>query len=115
VGLFDTWNEWRREREHAHLAMRHAMRLEQSLRDVEALRIEVERLRRLIGALWSLVRERLGLEDVDLARIVDADPPDSAAIAAARSPATCERCGRATSRRLPKCIYCDAPLPRTVS
>lgn len=112
MGFLSDWFERRRDLEQAHVALRNATRLEQSTRAVAELQVEVERLRRLVAALWSIVRDRLGLDEADLSRLLESGAPESEAIAAASRAATCERCGRATSRRLGKCIYCDAPLPR---
>lgn len=112
MALFDGWFERRRERAEAQVELRQSAQLDQSMRAVEELRIEVERLRRLTGALWSIVRDRLGLDDAELSRLLESGTPESETIAAASRAATCGRCGKVTSRRLAKCMYCDAPLPR---
>ena len=55
-------------------------------------------------ALWSLVAEHTELSQDDLvARIEELEGPDGRV---AREPTECDGCGRATSRRHTKCLYC---------
>jgi len=59
-------------------------------------------------ALWSLITEHTELSPDDLvARIAALEGPDGKV---AREPTECDGCGRATSRRQPKCLYCGHPV-----
>ncbi len=76
--------------------------------DVRSLRAQVDHLSMVNMALWSIVRERLGLSDQDLAkRIEEIDLSDGkldgkVAVATRECPA----CGRVMSVKHQRCLYC---------
>jgi hypothetical protein len=59
-------------------------------------------------AMWSLLRDTMGLTDQDLAaRIQEIDLQDGLADGkVSRSPKTCSRCQRTFSPRHRRCLYC---------
>lgn len=63
-------------------------------------------------ALWSLMREKFGMTDVDLLhRINDLDLSDGQLDGKVRKPAVaCPKCGRTISRKNPTCMYCGQPI-----
>jgi len=82
---------------------------------VEQLEARLERTLLACEAMWSLLRERLGVTDDELAqRITDIDLSDGQLDGKVRRPpATCNACGRTVSPRFPKCMYCGAALERS--
>jgi len=59
-------------------------------------------------ALWTLLREKLGLSDLELVeRINELDLSDGKLDGRLRkTPVSCPGCGRTMSRKFPKCMYC---------
>ncbi len=72
----------------------------------------VDRMILTCEAMWSLLREKLGLSDDELVqRMNDLDLSDGKLDGKVRKGAvSCPKCGRTISRRLPKCIYCSQPI-----
>lgn len=72
------------------------------------LEMRVERAMLACEAMWTLLRDKLGLTDVDLVqRMNDVDLSDGQLDGKVRRGAvSCPSCGRAISRRFPKCMYC---------
>ena len=70
-----------------------------------------ERLERTLlacEAMWSLLREKLSVTDLDLLDRINAlDLSDGKLDGKIRKPAvTCPQCRRTMARRSPKCMYC---------
>lgn len=72
--------------------------------EISALRSDVQHLKALLNAVWSIVRERLELRDEDLVKvhkqIVDAERITG------RTSEPCPHCGRPLQDRAALCIYC---------
>lgn len=83
---------------------------------IKDLEHEVERLRLLSQAMWELLREKLGVEDADLekkAQEIDLrDGIQDEKIS--RVPLRCPRCGRISSSRHWKCLYCGLEFEKPV-
>lgn len=75
---------------------------------VDDMELRMERAMLANEAMWSLVREKLGLTDVDLAqRINEIDLTDGNLDGKVRKSAvSCPKCQRAIARRFNKCMYC---------
>jgi hypothetical protein len=70
----------------------------------------LEKLTLVCQALWTLLRERTGVTDEDLAhRVREIDLTDGRLDGRMAPAFTCERCGRVTARRHGRCLYCEAP------
>lgn len=89
--------------------------LEQNTR-IKELEHQVGRLALLNQALWELVRERLGLKDADLermAREIDLrDGVEDGRITV--TPLECPTCGRISSSKHWKCLYCGQLFEKPV-
>ena len=59
-------------------------------------------------AMWTLLREKLGVSDLALIeRINELDLSDGRLDGKVRkTPVSCPSCGRTLSRKFPKCMYC---------
>lgn len=77
-------------------------------RGVDSLEVRLDRALLACEALWSLVRERLNVTEVELVqRINDLDLTDGRLDGKVRKTAvSCPSCGRTIARRFPKCMYC---------
>ena len=78
--------------------------------DVASLRGQVDRLQMICEAMWTIVRDRLGIADEDLSRLVEEiDLRDGKSDGRSQPAApACARCGRVVSARTRVCIYCGA-------
>ena len=76
--------------------------------DVKQLEDRLERTLLACEAMWTLVRDKLGVTDAELAqRINDIDLSDGQLDGKVRKTAvSCPSCGRTIARRFPKCMYC---------
>lgn len=76
--------------------------------DVRALRAQVDHLSMVNMALWSVVREKLGLADEELARRVEEiDLSDGKLDGKVGVPTReCADCGRVMAARHERCLYC---------
>jgi hypothetical protein len=83
--------------------------------ELDELRMRTEKLALVNMALWSLLRDRLGVTDEDLEkRIQEIDLQDGKLDGrAAPGASKCVRCSRMVSHRHKRCLYCGAE--RTVS
>ena len=90
-------------------------RLPETVGDVGAVRANVsevdarlERTLLAVEAMWTLLREKLGLSDLELVeRINELDVSDGKLDGRVRkTPVSCPACGRAMSRKFPRCMYC---------
>ncbi len=63
-------------------------------------------------AMWTIMRDKLDLTDAELiTRINDIDLSDGALDGQVRKTAVaCPKCGKAISRRVPQCMYCQQPI-----
>ena len=75
---------------------------------VAELEARLERTLLACEAMWTLLRDKIGLTDLELIeRINDVDLSDGRLDGKVRKSAvSCPSCGRTISRRFPKCMYC---------
>ncbi len=85
-------------------------------RSVRELEHHVARLSLLNQALWELIRGKLGLTDADLERIAkEIDLRDGVEDGCITSgPLQCPRCGRVSSSKHWKCLYCGLEFEKPV-
>ena len=76
--------------------------------DVKELEARLERALLTCEAMWSLLRDKLGVTDLDLInRINDIDLSDGQLDGKVRREAkNCPKCGRTIGARFTKCMYC---------
>jgi hypothetical protein len=76
------------------------------------LQARCDRLELVTHAMWTLLREKLGLQENDLvSRVRELDLTDGRLDGRyGEAPLQCPACGRTTGRRRPTCIYCGAGL-----
>ena len=76
----------------------------------EQLERRLEKLSLVCQALWTLVRDKTGVNDDDLARrIQELDLRDGRLDGKAAQAVVCGACGRHYSKRRTRCLYCEAP------
>ena len=80
--------------------------------DVHVLENRLDRALLATEALWSIVREKLGVSEEELiTRINDIDLSDGALDGKVRKkPVSCPKCHRTISPRFNKCMYCGQPV-----
>ena len=80
---------------------------------VTKLEEQVGRLTLACTAMWTLLRQRVGVTDQELLEAIqEVDLRDGVLDGQYKSPAlTCTRCGRRNNRVRRACMYCEAPLP----
>ena len=80
--------------------------------DVQEFAARLDRAMLACEALWTLLRDKLGVTDEELAqRMNDVDLSDGKLDGKVRKGAvTCPSCGRTIARRFPKCMYCGQPV-----
>jgi hypothetical protein len=102
----------------AHQASRDAARAEgaagRSLGAVHTLEARLERLALITEALWTLLRERVGMTDEQLLeRIREVDLSDGVLDGKVRrGTSECPACQRVLSKRHSHCLYCGAEVER---
>jgi hypothetical protein len=76
--------------------------------NVSEVDARLERTLLAFEAMWTLLREKLGLSDLELIeRINELDLSDGKLDGRVRkTPVSCPACGRTMSRKFPKCMYC---------
>ncbi|MBI5091283.1 MAG: hypothetical protein HZB26_02440 [Candidatus Hydrogenedentes bacterium] len=84
------------------------------VREVER---EVERLKLLNQALWELLRARLNVTDADLEKVIrDVDLRDGVEDGRMTTTALkCPTCGRVSSSRHWKCLYCGQQFEKPIA
>jgi lipopolysaccharide biosynthesis regulator YciM len=85
-------------------------------RRIKELEHQVERLALLNQALWELTRARLKLTDEDLMNVAhDVDMRDGIEDERiTNTPLRCPRCGRISSSKHWKCLYCGLEFEKPV-
>jgi len=75
---------------------------------------QLGRLTLACTAMWTLLRQRLGVTDQELLEAIEeVDLRDGVLDGQYKPPAlACPRCGRRNDRRRRTCMYCEAPLPQ---
>lgn len=79
---------------------------------VAELEARLERTLLACEAMWTLLRDKIGVTDLELIeRINDVDLSDGRLDGKVRKTAvSCPSCGRTISRRFPKCMYCGQAI-----
>ena len=81
--------------------------------EVFQLQRQVERLMMITEALWTILKEKHGLEDKELLRrIVEIDLRDGQldGRVATTPPEPCPKCQRIVAKGSVRCMYCGEPL-----
>ncbi len=80
----------------------------ETARSLRELEVQLERATLACEAMWSILKEKLGVTDMDLARRVnEIDLSDGLLDGRVRrTPVSCPKCHRTISPRSPKCMYC---------
>lgn len=88
-----------------------------SLARIRELDLEIQRLKLLNQALWELLRDRLNLKDADLEKVVhDVDMRDGVEDGRMTNTALkCPTCGRVSSSKHWKCLYCGQQFEKPVA
>ena len=81
-------------------------------RRVEELESRLDRSMLACEAMWTLLRDKLGVTDIELIdRIHEIDLSDGQLDGKVRRGAvSCPKCSRTISPRFPKCMYCGQPV-----
>jgi hypothetical protein len=81
-------------------------------READDLGARLERALLACEAMWSMMRDKLGVTDEELIhRINEIDLSDGKLDGKVRRPAvTCPKCNRVIPRRNPKCMYCGQAI-----
>ena len=79
---------------------------------IDALEDRLESALLVCEAMWSLLRDKVGVTDEDLVqRINDIDLSDGTLDGKVRkTPVSCPKCSRTIARRMPQCMYCGQPI-----
>ena len=83
--------------------------------EVELLRCDIERLLMISEAMWSILKEKFGYQDMELInRVMEIDRRDGKldGRVAASPPPSCPKCGRTLERKRAVCIYCGQLIAR---
>ena len=82
-----------------------AGRAQQGVRELEA---NLDRALLTCEAMWTILRDKLGVTDEELiARVNEIDLSDGRLDGKVRkTPVSCPKCKRTISPRFPKCMYC---------
>ena len=81
--------------------------------EIAQLKKQVERLLMITEALWTILKEKHGLEDKELLRrIVEIDLRDGQldGRVSATPPEPCPKCQRIVAKGSVRCMYCGEPL-----
>ena len=102
---------WDHARHSPHLPQSDA-RADSAKRAAEAVDSRLERALLTMEAMWTLLRDKLGVTEQELAdRIVEIDMTDGVLDGKVRRPPlTCQACNRTIPRRLARCMYCTADV-----
>lgn len=91
-------------------AAREARRAQSQVAELEA---RCDRALLVCEALWTILRDKLGVsEDELVSRVNEIDLSDGRLDGRVRkeNAVSCPSCGRTFARRFPKCIYCGQPV-----
>ena len=80
----------------------------------DQVHFDIERLLMITEALWTILKEKYGLDDTELQRrVAEIDMRDGKLDGklARSAPVKCTHCGKSLMKRRPRCIYCGHPAP----
>ena len=79
---------------------------------VDELEAQCDRALLVCEALWTVMRDKLGVSEDELVnRVNDIDLSDGRLDGKVRRPAwNCPKCNRTIARRFAKCMYCGQPI-----
>ena len=92
---------------------RTASKAREATENVRQLEQRIDRLALICRAMWTLLREATNLtEDALVQRVYDLDLTDGELDGEVRRPpVTCPKCGKVSSKRFDRCMWCGADLP----
>ncbi len=79
------------------------------LADAAEMRADIERLYFITEALWRILKEKHGLEDLEIVRqitVIDMEDGKLDGKKARTPPEPCPKCGRVIGKQRTKCMYC---------
>ena len=84
----------------------------QAGRQAESVEDKLDRTLIACEAMWSLLRDKLGVTDLELLdRINEIDLSDGELDGKVRrTPVTCPKCKRVIARRFKRCMFCGQPV-----
>lgn len=94
----------------AESAQRKAYDLETT---VEILKCDIERLLMISEALWTILKQKNGLQDEDLTKVISEIDLRDGKLDGKVAPDTarkCPNCGQILGKRRPFCYYCGKPI-----
>jgi len=77
--------------------------------DTEEIKAEIERLYFITEALWRILKEKHGLDDLEIVRqitTIDMEDGKLDGRKAKAPPQPCPKCGRPRGKQRTKCMYC---------
>ncbi len=77
--------------------------------EISELKADVERLYFITEALWRILREKHGLDDLEIVRQITAIDMEDGKLDGRRAktpPQPCPKCGRPRGKQRTKCMYC---------
>jgi len=77
-------------------------------REVAGLRFQLDRLQMICERMWTVVKQRVGVEDAELFALMEVIDPRDGRLDGRTRPVTaeCSRCGKVVSVRTGVCLYC---------
>jgi hypothetical protein len=81
----------------------------ESAADLAEIKADIERLYFITEALWRILKERNGLDDLEIVRQITAIDMEDGKLdnrKAKAPPQPCPKCGRVLGRQRTKCMYC---------
>ena len=81
----------------------------ESLAESAEIKADIERLYFITEALWRILKEKQGLDDMEIVRQITAIDMEDGKLdsrKAATPPQPCPKCGRVLAKQRTRCIYC---------
>jgi hypothetical protein len=77
--------------------------------DIAEMRADIERLYFITEALWRILKEKQGLDDLEIVRQITAIDMEDGKLDGRKlktPPKPCPKCGRVLGKQRAKCMYC---------
>jgi hypothetical protein len=77
--------------------------------DVAEMKADIERLYFITEALWRILKEKHGLDDLEIVRQITAIDMEDGKLDSRKArtpPKPCPKCGRTLGKQRTKCMYC---------